>query len=82
MILLMSPTTANTSDKGFSLQLDDEALHVSYADFPWFKKATMEQITSIERPTPDHLYWPMLDIDLSVQSIRVSVNLKKISEFL
>jgi hypothetical protein len=22
------------------------------------------------RPTPDHLYWPDLDVDLSVESIR------------
>ena len=34
------------------------------------QKVTMEQITSIERPTPDHLYWPLLDVDLSVESLR------------
>ena len=30
----------------------------------------MEQLTSIEWPTPDHLYWPLLDVDLSLASIR------------
>ena len=58
------------SNKGFWLLLENEELHVPYADFPWFKKVTMEQITSIERPTPDHLYWPLLDVDLSVESLR------------
>jgi hypothetical protein len=24
----------------------------------------------VQRPTEDHLYWPQLDIDLSVASIR------------
>jgi len=58
------------SSKGFWLLLGDEELFVTYADFPWFRQATIEQITTIERPTADHLYWPLLDVDLSVPSIR------------
>lgn len=58
------------SNKGFWLLLKDEELFVSYADFPWFKKSTLEQITTIEWPTPNHLYWPLLDVDLAVESIR------------
>lgn len=60
----------SNSYKGFWLLLGDEELFVSYEEFPWFKKATMEQISSIEWPMPDHLYWPLMDIDLSVESIR------------
>jgi hypothetical protein len=37
----------------------------------WFRQATVDQISDVQRPTPDHLYWPQLDIDLSVESIRV-----------
>ena len=71
----MAPTVFSegafsNSDKGFWLLLGDEELFVSYEEFPWFKKATMEQISSIEWLTPDHLYWPLMDIDLSVESIR------------
>jgi hypothetical protein len=58
------------SNKGFWLLLGDEELFVSYAEFPWFKKATIEEIANIEWPTPDHLYWPLIDVDLSVESIR------------
>lgn len=58
------------SNKGFWLLVSDEELFVSYAEFPWFKKATIEEIANIERPTPDHLYWPLIDVDLSVESIR------------
>ena len=58
------------SSKGFWLLLDDEELFVSYVEFPWFKQATVEQITTIERPSSNHLYWPLLDIDLSVESVR------------
>jgi Domain of unknown function (DUF4160)/Protein of unknown function (DUF2442) len=34
------------------------------------KKATIEQLADVERPTENHLYWPQLDVDLSVESIR------------
>lgn len=58
------------SRKGFWLLLDNEELFVSYLEFPWFNQATIEQITNIERPSPNHLYWPLLDVDLAVESIR------------
>lgn len=55
---------------GFWILLGDEELLVPFEHFPWFKKATVEQISDVNWPTPDHLHWPSLDIDLSVQSIR------------
>lgn len=58
------------SKHGFWILIDDEELFLAYADFPWFKSATIEQITSVERPSTDHLYWPNLDVDLSLESIR------------
>lgn len=58
------------SSRGFWLLLDNEELFVSYTEFPWFKQATVEQITTIERPSSTHLYWPLLDVDVSVESIR------------
>jgi Protein of unknown function (DUF2442) len=58
------------SNQGFWLLAEDEELFLSYADFPWFKDATIAQITNIEHPSADHLYWPSLDIDLSVESVR------------
>lgn len=58
------------SNQGFWLLLDDEELFVSFSDFPWFKKATIEAVTTVEKPSSNHLYWPMLDVDLSIDSIR------------
>jgi hypothetical protein len=60
----------NISAHGFWLLLGDEELAVPYAGFPWFKKATIEQLLAVERPTENHLYWPQLDVDLSVESLR------------
>ena len=60
----------NVSMHCFWLRVGNEELAVPFADFPWFKKATIEQLADVQRPTEDHLYWPQLDVDLSVESIR------------
>ena len=60
----------NVSPRGLWLLLGDEELHVPFSEFPWFKKATIEQLADVQRPTLNHLYWPQLDVDLSVESIR------------
>jgi hypothetical protein len=60
----------HVSKHGFWLLLDSEELLVPFQHFPWFKKATIEQLSDVQWPTPDHLYWPQLDADLSVGSIR------------
>ncbi|MCK7480133.1 MAG: DUF2442 domain-containing protein [Candidatus Moduliflexus flocculans] len=59
------------SKHGFWLLLDEEEeLFVSFSEFPWFRTASVEQIFDVERPQPYHLYWPKLDVDLHVDSIR------------
>ena len=60
----------NISKHGLWLLLGDEELLLSFEHFPWFRKATVEQILLVERPTENHLYWPLLDVDVSVESIR------------
>jgi hypothetical protein len=44
-------------------------LFVPFEEFPWFREATVREITNVELPSPHHLYWPDLDIDLAVESI-------------
>ena len=60
----------HVSKHGFWLLLGEEELLLPFTEFPWFRQAIIDQLTTIEWPTPDHLYWPLLDIDLSVTSIR------------
>ena len=35
-------------------------------DFPWFRGATLDQILNLQLLHDDHLYWPDLDVDLSL----------------
>lgn len=60
----------NISTHCFWLLLGNEELAVPFSEFPWLKKATVEQLGDVQRPTEDHLYWPQLDVDLSIASIR------------
>jgi len=66
----LAAEVTNVSAHRFWLLLGDEELAVPFTEFPWFKKATIEQLSDVQRPTEDHLYWPQLDVDLSVESIR------------
>jgi hypothetical protein len=66
----LAPEVTHISRHGFWLLLAEEELLLPFDQFPWFKQATIEQISQVEWPTPDHLYWPLLDVDLSVASVR------------
>jgi len=60
----------NVTKHGFWLLLGDEELFVPFSSFPWFRDAPIGKLTAVELPSPHHLYWPALDIDLAVDSIR------------
>ena len=59
----------NVSPHGFWLFVGEREMFVPFNDFPWFREATVREITNVELPSPHHLYWPDLDIDLAVESI-------------
>ena len=62
---------SGVSKHGFWILLDEqEELFVSFADFSWFRKAPVADLFNVDRPQPHHLYWPELDVDLHVDSIR------------
>ncbi len=59
----------NVSQHGFWLLVDERELFVPFGEFPWFCEAPVRAIFAVEQPHPGHLYWPTLDIDLTVESI-------------
>jgi hypothetical protein len=60
----------NVSTHGFWLLLAGEELFVPFEKFPWFRNASIDALTKVECLQRHHLYWPALDIDLHVDSIR------------
>ena len=63
------PPVLYITARGLWLLLDGRELFASFRDFPWLADGTVRQLTRIERPRPDHLYWPELDVDLAVESL-------------
>jgi len=69
----------NVSTHGFWLMLGTEELFVPFEKFPWFRDAPIAKLTNVERPQQHHLYWPDLDIDLAIESIRHPENFPLVS---
>ena len=59
----------NVSRHGFWLFVGERELFVPFKEFPWFRDASVREIANVQVPSPHHLYWPDLDIDLAVESI-------------
>lgn len=59
----------NISSHGIWLLARDKEFFLAYEAFPWFKDVTVSQILNVEEPTPDHFFWPDLDVDLDAESI-------------
>ena len=67
---LSEPEVTNISKYGFWLLLDESEYFLPFAQFPWFRAAPVAAILNVERLHAEHLYWPDLDVDLELNSIR------------
>jgi hypothetical protein len=63
------PEVTDVTPSGFRLLLRGRERFLSFRDFPWFENASVGKIRNVQQIGADHLYWPELDIDLSVESI-------------
>jgi hypothetical protein len=59
----------NVSPHGFWLLVDEREHFLDFDHFPWFRRATLEELFQIERLNESHLYWPALDVDLDLDRI-------------
>ncbi|MCK7581491.1 MAG: DUF2442 domain-containing protein [Chromatiales bacterium] len=66
----MSLEVTNISAHGVWLFAHGEELFVSYDDFPWFREMAVKSIVNVEEQSPDHFYWPDLDVDLTGEIIK------------
>lgn len=60
---------SQVSSHGIRLLAQDREMFLAYAEFPWFRQATIGQVLNVEEPSPGHFYWPDLDVDLSTEII-------------
>ena len=57
----------NVSKHGFWLLIGDQERFVPFAQFPWFREAPIGHLLNVELPSPHHVYWPDLDVDIAVE---------------
>jgi hypothetical protein len=67
---ISKPEATNISRHGFWLLMGSEELFLAFKEFPWFKNATVQAILKVEIHGEEHLHWPDLDIDLTLETIR------------
>ena len=58
------------SPDGIWVLASEEELFLSFADFPWFRKANIDQILNVIEESPGAYHWPDLDMDLGIDSMR------------
>ncbi len=68
------PTSAleitHISQHGVWVLIEDHEFLLSYKEFPWFKKGTVEQIHHVVAEGKNHFHWPDLDVDLDLDRIK------------
>ena len=65
----LAAEVTNISRNGVWLLIDARELFMPFSEFPWFARAPVAAILNVQRPQPHHLYWPELDVDLTIDSI-------------
>ena len=65
----MQVDVTKVSRHGIWLLCRDREMFLSFKDFPWFKDAPVASLFHVEEPSPNHFYWPDLDVDLSLRTI-------------
>jgi len=59
----------NVDTHGIWVLVRDKEHFLPHEDFPWFRKAKVEDILNVELLHGVHLHWPTLDIDLTLDSL-------------
>ena len=59
----------NISPHGFWLVVGGREYFLDFDLFPWFRRASVEDLCGVEVLRQDHLYWPRLDVDLDLDRI-------------
>ncbi len=67
------------SSNGVWLLANNKELFMAYEDFPWFKNQSIGAILNVEQPSPDHFYWPEIDVDLTAEIIENPERFPKVS---
>lgn len=60
---------SNVSPFGFWILLNEKEYFLPFSSFPWFKQAKLDELFNVELINNNHIFWPELDVDLSLDII-------------
>ena len=75
----ISVEVTNVSPHGFWLLIDSREHFLPFDHFPWFRKASIDELVNVRLPHPNHLHWPSLDVDLAIDSLHHPENYPLVS---
>lgn len=60
----------NISNHGIWVLVNDQEFFLPFEKFPWFLKATIQQIYNLKFFHDHHLHWPDLDVDIDIDALK------------
>ncbi|HAG51217.1 MAG TPA: integron cassette protein [Deltaproteobacteria bacterium] len=66
----LSASVENITPFGIWILIGNEEYFLSYKDFPMFLNKPIKNILNVKQLNYNHLYWPDMDVDLELDSIK------------
>ena len=66
---ILEPEVLNVSPHGFWRLVRDREYFLDFGQFPWFRHATLDQLFTVKLHHDEHLFWPLLDVDLDLNRV-------------
>ncbi len=64
---ISKPEVTNVSEHGFWILIEKKEYFLPFGEYPWFLNAKISSLINVKLISDHHLYWPELDVDLSIK---------------
>jgi len=65
----LTSSVTNIIESGFGIWIGEKEYFVPFSDYPSFKKATIDQILSMQIISSNQMRWEALDIDIELSAL-------------
>lgn len=65
----ISAEVSHISTHGLWVLVNDSEYMLSFSEYPWFSEAKLSEIQNVQVLHGSHLRWPMLDVDIELDSL-------------
>ncbi len=65
----LASSVTNISSVGFWIIANQKEYFISFKDYPYFKKATIDSVFNVKFISPRQFYWPDIDVDIELDAL-------------